>query len=147
MMARKEGYLTAEGKVMSVVGKPAVLRMQLVAAGSSSRVSRDPWPWVVTGVGGAVALAGGVVYGLSFSKFTDADAYLDTTSDYAGYEQRHGDATDLGNAGRITLGVGLAAAAGGLVWALVRGSGADAKTTLHMVPHPGGAGLGFTGTF
>jgi tetratricopeptide (TPR) repeat protein len=145
--ARKEGYLVANDEVNATIGKPAVLRMNLQSFAQPTD-NANPWPWVLTGVGGATVIAGSIVYGLAVSDFADADDYLDSTSDYNGYNSRYNDASGLGNVGRVSLGVGLAAVAGGLVWALVDQDGAESTATaLHVVPHAGGAGLGITGRF
>lgn len=145
--ARREGYLVAKDEVTAAVGKPAVLSMSLQSF-AEPPADTNPWPWVMTGVGGVAVVVGGIIYGLAVSDFADADDYLDSTSDYEGYDRRYNEAWNLGNIGRISLGVGVAAAAGGLVWALVDQDDAEASaTTLHMVPHVGGAGLGVTGTF
>lgn len=117
-------------------------------------------PWVVVGVGGAVAIVGGIVMGIGIQKEAAAAEQCPERGDGGSCPQEVADDGNLGIrmqiGGGVTLGVGLAAAAGGLLWwALTMPSDGDAAS-LELGPvtvapsvglTPSYQGLGLTGSF
>jgi len=101
-------------------------------------------PWIVVGGGGAVALVGVIVLAVGLGTYSTAEAACPT---HVGCT---GTVTDQGNtgnaevhAGGALLGIGLAAAAGGLVWQLgFNKPGARAGSGLWVKPM---GGLGSSG--
>lgn len=98
----------------------------------------DPTPWIVTGVGGAVVVAGAVLLGLGTA---DAAAVTNAPqgsswSDVAGAYDR---AEPLSIGGAVALGAGVAALLTGIVWgAMISGS---SSVRARLVPLPGGLSL------
>lgn len=102
-----------------------------------------PWPWVVFGTG--VALAGvGIGFGVLAA---DRDDTLDKIeANPSRYTRKDWDAAQeegqtYALAGDVMMGVGAAAAVGGLVWWFL----AEAPPAVSLTAHPGG--LGLAGTF
>ena len=99
----------------------------------------DYMPWIVTGAGGAVAIAGLAIWfaGQSESDAVSTDlAKKDAAGSVTGISQRKAaaaiDSADTTMAAGTVLGaVGLTVAAAGTVWALWPGQSA---TTVHVVP-------------
>jgi hypothetical protein len=60
-----------------------------------------------------------------------------------------GSAATLGTLGWVSLGVGIGAAVGGVVWFVLDRSGrqSGSRATLTATPLPGGGVLGLAGTF
>ena len=119
-------------------------------------------PWVVVGAGGAVAIVGGIVMGIGIQKEAAAADECPERGDGGGCPQEVADDGNLGIrmqiGGGVTLGIGLAAAAGGLLWwALTMPSDGDTATTsldlgpMTVTPSvgltPSYQGLGLSGTF
>ncbi|HHH31527.1 MAG TPA: tetratricopeptide repeat protein [Polyangiaceae bacterium] len=77
-------------------------------------------PWVVVGAGGAVAVVGAIVMGIGIQKESAAAEECPERGDGAVCPQEVADDGNLGIrmqiGGGVTLGIGLAAAAGGLLW-------------------------------
>jgi tetratricopeptide (TPR) repeat protein len=79
-------------------------------------------PWILVGIGAAVAIAGAILVGVGMSDFssvTDAAMGSHWADVHGAYDQ----APILTGVGWACLGVGVAAAIGGVVWALVGGGG------------------------
>ena len=124
-------------------------------------------PWVVTGVGGAVAITGAILWITGNSKVTSKADDFNAIKDGAGKGCNDGThnpninaqcnaiASDGNSAkttrtiGIVLTGVGVAAAAGGLIWALTssKGGGGGDTAGVHVVPGPGLAGIGLAGSF
>jgi hypothetical protein len=103
---------------------------RLVQAGPRRR----PWaPWLVVGGGAAVAAAGGVLLGVSAGTYGQLRAECGTMCAPARVASGRAPET----AGLVLLGVGAAAAVGGLGWWLFSGTSEPVKVTLS----PAGASL------
>ncbi len=114
-------------------------------------------PWILVGTGGAVTLIGAILLGVGTGKVSEAEAECDDHKCPPGKEEY----ADIGNTGRIltgiggvSLGLGLAAVAGGLVWYFVSGSDDDesadeeaASFSVTPVAGPGYGGIGIGGRF
>lgn len=91
-----------------------------------------PAPWILVGVGAAVAVAGGVLLGVGLAdreavERPGADpVWTDATQ--ASYER----GPALLVSGAVSLPVGLVAAAAGVVWAVVDASGGEATVALGL---------------
>jgi len=115
-------------------------RQQIVAARGRSPSSLVG-PWVLLGSGLAVVVAGVVLFGVAYADYTrdpqEAFATIQTYREWReGYE-------NLALAGDVLVGVGAAAAVGGLVWLLVarRSHGrpsAGRTPVLGLAAEPGG---------
>jgi tetratricopeptide (TPR) repeat protein len=121
-------------------------------------------PWVMVGAGAGVALIGGIVLGVGVQKESSAEEDCPTRGKDGVCPE---DIAARGNtgikmqiAGGVLLGLGLAAAAGGVVWwalASAPGSAAGDSAGLQLGPlqdvqptpwlTPGFQGIGLTGTF
>ena len=117
-------------------------------------------PWVVTGVGGAVLITGGIITFLGAGKVSDAEAICPNHACPGTLGKAAQDAaSQKGNDGRnqetigIIIGsVGLAAIAGGLVWHFLEPTGpkpSTARLTPAITPQvaPGYAGVSVGGRF
>jgi hypothetical protein len=111
-------------------------------------------PWIVVGGGGALAIVGAILVPVGLGAISDAEAKCPSRMNCSQ------DVTDQGNAGRTQatagsalLGVGVAAAAGGLVWQLVFNKPKPAQTPAKQgvwvspVAGPGQTGVTLGGTF
>jgi tetratricopeptide (TPR) repeat protein len=106
-------------------------------------------PWVLVGVGGAAVVTGVILYGVGASAISSAQ------SECGGQRMNcPASVSNKGNGGRTTedvggvvAGVGLAAAAAGIVWKLVGSSGSAASTSASIAPvfAPGYVGLNLGG--
>jgi hypothetical protein len=88
------------------------------------RQTHTALPWIVAGVGAAVAVTGAVLFVVGNGKVSDAEALcpdqLCQTSDALSRAQAtHDDGATLKTAGVIALGLGASLAAAGLVWHFV----------------------------
>lgn len=111
-------------------------------------------PWIVTGVGGALLVAGGVVYLGGNSKLSDAEEVCPDRNKCTDPKAR-----DQGNSGRsqittggVLMGVGAAGVVGGLAWYFLAKDKAPQSTAApsrYLLPEtgPGYAGATFGGTF
>jgi hypothetical protein len=114
------------------------------------------YPWVTVGGGSALAVVGLILLGVGESSISSA------TSKCKNRICPRGDTTDVnaGNTGRTEVGagwglltVGVAAAAGGLVWQILYNKPAKAapqpKAAFEVVPllGPGQGGVGVAGSF
>jgi len=110
-------------------------------------------PWILVGVGGAVAVAGGALLAASFGALGDVEAVcpgyrcgaLDgaqRTSAQESYDR----ARTLNTTGGVMLGVGAAAAVGGVVWYAVASRSSDVPVVTAVVTGDGAA-LGVSGRF
>lgn len=110
-------------------------------------------PWVVVGVGGALMITGGVLFGVGSGNINTATQQCPSHTNCAS------SVANTGNTGRVEEGVGIAVGAvgvgavvGGLVWHFVEGgssSPASGMTTPHVSPvvAPTFAGLAVGGSF
>lgn len=109
-------------------------------------------PWVMLGGGLAVAALGGVFFGLQSGAVSDRDALCPTTasgqqacgstSDRERALALHADAGLYNALGWASVGVGLAVAAGGVVWRLVARPTAERASSLRVgVLALGGGGM------
>jgi len=95
-------------------------------------------PWIVAGGGAAVAIGGGVLLWVASS---DVSAVEDPDGDMPRWEDvqhRHDRAPALSVTGGGLLGVGAAAAVGGLSWALLSGGGGVEDPAVDVAVGPGG---------
>jgi hypothetical protein len=114
-----------------------------------------PWPWVLTGLGGAIFVAGIPVTAIGQSKVHKAENNCPT------HQNCSSEDTDLGNTGRTMTGVGIAllavgvlATAGGITWYFVASDSAPAANpapaaslTLGPLAGPSIGGLSLSGAF
>jgi tetratricopeptide (TPR) repeat protein len=102
-----------------------------------------PGPWILLGVGGAVAVLGVVMLALGF----DAIARVQNVSigtNFSAVHSAYDNAPIFTGVGWVSLGLGVAMAAGGLGWGIAGSSGGtEAHAELHVVP----GGLSLTGAF
>ncbi len=113
-------------------------------------------PWIVTGIGGAALITGGILLGVGSGKVSTADNNCDPKTK-GGRDCTNPDAVSSGNSGRTleTVGViagavGLAAIAGGMIWHFTESTGPSQPTTgacLTPIVAPGYAGLSLGGAF
>ena len=118
-------------------------------------------PWIVVGGGGAVTIVGGILWITGNSKVSAKNSDFQALHCDNSVLRLNKDipvcnsiASDGNSAkttrtiGIVLTGVGLAAVAGGLVWALTGGSSAPKETaSLQITPGPGTAGIGLSGSF
>jgi tetratricopeptide (TPR) repeat protein len=102
----------------------------------------DFTPWIVAGAGGVVAIVGAILIGVAYGDIgTVQNAPMGTFYDSVmGADQQ---APILSGVGFAALGVGLAAAAAGIVWGVVGSSGSSGSTALRIGP----GSLSLTGSF
>lgn len=110
----------AEGARTQLTLKPPLLKPIVVTRVTPAR---SPVPWVLVGVGGAAALAGAILFGVSFADRAAVEGAPDGTpwSDVASANDRAELFSALGPA---LFGVGAASAASGLVWMSLDNPGA-----------------------
>ncbi len=114
-----------------------------------------PWPWVLTGSGGGIAVIGAILLGVGVPKVSSASAACPDRSKCTDEDAKTKGNTGLAleRAGGALIGIGVAAAAGGVIWYFVAPKGAPTTpgtapaqpkpaTTLRIVPGPGLVGLG-----
>lgn len=96
-------------------------------------------PWIVLGIGGAVAIAGAVLVGVGFGDAATVSGAADGTmwSTVSGAYDR---APMLEGVGFALLGVGVAAAVAGVIWG-VAGSGGQSQASVSAWVTPDGAGV------
>ena len=101
-------------------------------------------PWIVLGVGAAVAVAGAVLVGVGYADAASVSGIADggSWSSISGAYER---APILEGVGFALLGVGVAAAVGGVVWGAM-GSGESSSTASAWIS-PDGAGVIVGGSF
>jgi hypothetical protein len=113
-------------------------------AGADTGGDTPVGPFVLMGVGGVLAVVGGVLLGVGSSKVSDAEAQCQTlTGDprNCGLTEPGQQAASDGNSGRtmvgvgaVGLGVGVAAVVGGVVWWLAGGSDSDDGESVSVRP-------------
>jgi hypothetical protein len=120
----------------------------LVASEVPQEGSQSPVPWVFVGVGGAAVVGGVVLVIVGAGKISSAEKLCPThkncppqTDVNSGNEGR-----TFEIAGDVVGAVGLAAAAGGLIWHFVQAP-SSAKVAASPIVAPGYAGVGVTGVF
>jgi len=74
---------------------------------------KNPWPWVVVGVGGASLITGGVLTVLSAQKYSE---WKNTKETDPRYNSLKNEIRNYDTGSYVCYGVGAAAVAGGLVW-------------------------------
>jgi tetratricopeptide (TPR) repeat protein len=112
----------------------------------SSQARRSPWPWVVVGVGGAVAIVGTISYISNKQKVNDLVAQCDdpaTPNVVEGRDKCPYDIAQQGNSARNKLTVsggiiagGGALIVGGLIWWYFDGKRVDHATGQGSLHHP-----------
>lgn len=118
----------------------------------SDQRSRLIGPWVLLGSGLAIAVTGGVLYGLAYAEYGNHEQFesLQALDDWASTVESRAIAGD------VLVGVGAAAAVGGLVWLLLtrrairRNASASSTTRLNIGAAPtrtGGFALSLEGSF
>lgn len=130
-------------------------------AGPKEKREHTVYPWVVTGVGGLLAVTGTVLYAIGSSSVPDRCELWDRVCNpkradesTESYKQLTDDATSAGNlatAGLVTAGVGVAGVAGGLIWHFLEpvDEGAPKAGRVHVQPLLGTRerGLAIGGSF
>ncbi len=127
-----EGETTPPGPIAEPAPPPA-----------TTSSDAGPAPWIVLGVGAAVAIAGAVLVGVAFSDI-DTVQNAPPNSDFAGVRAAYDQAPILSGIGWAAIGVGAAMAVAGIVWGVTGSSSAgQAHAELRLTP----GGLSLTGTF
>lgn len=108
-------------------------------------------PWIVVGVGGVVMIGGGILLPVGLGAVSDAEAACPdrkNCKDQAIVDQGNNGRTQA-TLGGVALGVGAAAVAGGLVWALVFDDPGTKAGSVRVTPiaAPGEAGVSAHVTF
>lgn len=101
-------------------------------------------PWVVMGVGAAVAVAGAVLVGVGYADSATVSGATDGTT-WASISGAYERAPVLQGVGFALLGVGVATAVAGIVWGATGSSssaGEDVAASLWLTPDGGGAVIG-----
>lgn len=156
---KRPGYHDFSKEFMATAGKEITLNISLVKKedgltieggnGKGRKVDPaggpGPGPYITMGLGGAVAVGGGVLCIMSKSDFDDVNASDDPDSPEN--ETKWNDAVDRAYIGYALMGVGGAALVGGVVWAIAAGPDSEASTSFNVVPTPGGAAGTFGFTF
>ncbi len=124
------GRTSLNGVLSSLGGEAAAPPVETRSQARASGVG--PAPYVVLGIGGAALVAGGVLAGVTVAQKRDLT---------------YQDADTRASAGLVVGGVGLAAVAAGVIWALVGPAGGSPQTQLGVVPTSDGAVLCAAGTF
>lgn len=101
-----------------------------------------PAPWVVAGIGGAVAVAGGILVGLGVADASAVTGAPDGTT-WASIEGAAGRANAEFGAGVGMLAVGVAALGVGIVWGAVGGGSSTASASVTFGP----GSVAVSGTF
>lgn len=115
-------------------------------------------PWIVAGVGGAVLITGGVIWGVSNSTVSekqDQFDFNDCRRPKAGAalelcESIKADgesASSTRTVGAVIAVVGLGVAVGGVVWALTSKKKSSTPAAVQITPGPTFAGIGLSGSF
>jgi tetratricopeptide (TPR) repeat protein len=111
-------------------------------------------PWIVVGVGGALAVVGGILQPIAYTKISDAESLCRNRECPPDAKVDGTPAVELGNSGRSLSAVGvglivggLVLVAGGLTWHFLEPTGP--KTTARITPSvgPGFAGMQLGGRF
>jgi hypothetical protein len=117
-------------------------------------------PWILVGVGGAAAIAGGVIYLVGAGDISDAKTVCNLpgpntcpgTAAGQAAASKGSTGNSLETVGGVTFYTGLAAAAGGVIWHFLEPSGPATKPDApkaSLTPNvgPGYAGASVVGTF
>ncbi|GAC1555523.1 MAG: hypothetical protein NVS3B10_16430 [Polyangiales bacterium] len=115
-------------------------------------------PWIVVGVGGALAITGAVLWVSNNSKLTSKADDFNALKCGSGPSSRNvaecntlasdGSSAKSGRTiGAVLTGVGVAAVGAGLVWVIVGNKKSSDTAALVVTPGPGLAGVGFAGHF
>lgn len=101
----------------------------------------DPAPWIVLGVGGAVAVAGAILLGVGYANVAAVESAMNVP--FSSVRDAYDSAPALTGAGWAALGVGVALAGVGLVWGLSSGGGGNDHAHLRISP----TGIAVSGSF
>lgn len=101
----------------------------------------DAAPWVVVGVGGAVAIAGAILLGVGYADIAAVEGARDVP--FSSVSGAYDTAPVLTGTGWAALGVGVALAGVGLAWGLSSGGGASEHARLRIGP----TGITLSGSF
>jgi tetratricopeptide (TPR) repeat protein len=101
----------------------------------------DPAPWIVLGVGGAVAVAGAILLGVGYANVATVEGAMNVP--FSSVRGAYDSAPALTGAGWAALGLGVALAGVGLVWGLSSGGGGNEHAHLRMGP----TGISVSGSF
>jgi tetratricopeptide (TPR) repeat protein len=100
-------------------------------------------PWVLLGVGAAVAVAGAILVGVAFADIGTVEN-APPSSDFSSVQSAYDQAPILSGVGWASLGVGAAMAVIGIVWGVAGSSSGSAEhAELRIVP----GGISLTGAF
>ena len=107
------------------------------APAPSAQESPDLAPWITLGVGGALVIVGAVLLGVGYA---DAATFQSAApgSMWSSVASAHDQAPILEGTGFALLGVGVAAAVAGLVWALTASHGSSVSASAWLDPRDGG---------
>ncbi len=110
-----------------------------------------PYPWVVFGIGGAAAIAGGAVFLVGLSKESSADCPTSSTCKTPADKSNAQSGAQLKIDGSIPFWAGLAVAGGGLLWHFLEPTGPvkpeSTKASFAPVVGPGFGGASVVGSF
>jgi hypothetical protein len=158
LTASAPGYKSGEQRVSVGGGQQLTVRMVLTPiesrepghtpsaqreaslppGGRDEAAGTRPWPWVVTGVSGAVMIGGGVLLALAMSDLSTVEDAKKGTP-FSELAPAYDGAPIKSGIGFAMLGVGAAGVAVGLIWAL-RSSGEQAR--IQVAVRPGRVVLG-----
>jgi len=115
-----------EGDLSAAVAPEAVVALDAPRTRPSRGDTRDEstgsaWPYAVVGVGAALTVAGAIVLGVGISDYSTVSGATAGSAEWADLESAYDRAPTLGWIGGALLGVGLASAGLGVVWAVTRG--------------------------
>lgn len=105
-------------------------------------------PWIVAGAGTALLITSGIAFGLRGSALSARDAMCDASGCPESARPDHDRAVTFNALGNITLGVGIAAVAGGVLWYALGGTRevVQPTTTVHLQAGDGRFILGLQGS-
>jgi hypothetical protein len=132
-------------------GTPAATVEPTATAPTSTVTSSGPQhgvlPWVVVGIGGAMAITGGILFGIGASDVSSAEKFCPVHENCPAGTPAS--AVDQGNKGRgeetagIVVGaIGIAGVAGGLVWHFMEPQAGAGATGRAAAPGAAGASIG-----
>ncbi len=104
-------------------------RLEATQEPEESSSGPGPAPWIVVGISGAVAVAGGVMLGVALADRAAIEG-LEVDTPWPEIEAQYDRVAPLSTAGMIALGVGMAGVTAGIVWAIAGGDGGEASVAL-----------------
>lgn len=114
---------------------------EVTAATPAESSGSDPAPWIVLGVGGAVAIVGAILLGVGYADIATVDGARNVP--FSSVSDAYDAAPVLTGAGWGALGVGVALAGVGLVWGLSSGGSSSEHARLRLGP----TGISVSGSF